>query len=93
MDPIDAPLIAGIENDPEVREAVKQLALDTVQSARDVLATGSPAIQLQMIRILLPGISRTVGKSDEKGDEELRKGLEKMYGDITKALGGDDGDD
>lgn len=75
----------NIAADPEVYEAMKQLALDTINHARDILDTAAPAQQLTMIRILLPKLTASLGSGDEKKDKELREGLEAMYADVRAA--------
>lgn len=81
-----SPLIPdSVADDPDVSAALKALALETIQHARDILDTAAPTQQLSMIRILLPRLTSSIGSGDEEKDRELRAGLESMYADIRQA--------
>jgi hypothetical protein len=80
----------GLEDDPEVYAAVKELALHSVHVAMDILDEAAPQQQLQMIRILMPRLMGTLSKGGEDDNEELRKRLNEMYAEVRAALPGGD---
>lgn len=80
------PLPQGIENDPEVYEAVKRLALKTVDAAIDILDTAAPQQQLQMIRVVLPRFTGGLSQKAGDGNDELRGQVTEMFGAIAQAL-------
>jgi hypothetical protein len=86
MTPTELPIPAGIEHDPEIYAAVKKLAIATVDAAIDVLDTGSPAVQMQMIRIVLPRFTSSLNAQKGDGNDELRGRVETMFGAVAEAL-------
>lgn len=86
---IDEPLIPaglGLESDPDIYLAVKSLMLLGVSAAKDILDTAAPAIQLQMIRILLPRITGAISQGGGDKDEELKKMVAGLYDQVADAI-------
>jgi len=80
------PTVAGIENDPEVYAAVKNLALRTVDAALEILDTAAPLQQQSMIRILLPKFAGGLSKRAGDDNAELRSKVMAMYSEVAAAL-------
>jgi hypothetical protein len=75
-------------SDPDVYNAVKQLALGAIREAQDILNDGIPAIKLQLIRSLLPQIARSLAtKREDSEEKELQEELSNLYGNIAKEWG------
>ena len=95
MDAVDQSLLpagAGLESDPDVREAVKQLALHTIEITEEILDSAAPQQQLQMIRILMPRIVSSIGKETGEEDEAMKAAVQSLYDNIMEQTGGHDGD-
>lgn len=84
-DPLVLP--AGLEQDPEIYDALKQLALDAIESARDNLRRSAPSIQLQVVRLVLPSVSRALANQRDDSDDDLKEAVDAMYADVRKAIG------
>lgn len=81
-------LPAGLDEDNEIRDAVKRLYLDGLSEARKILTHGSPAIRLQLIRSLLTSAAKTLNKpSDGDDNGELRQKMDELYSSVNKAIG------
>lgn len=86
-DDLLAVLPSSLAQDPEVYNAIKQLTLDAIHNARDILQTGSPAIQLSLIRSVLPAAARALAaKNTDDGLDDLKSEVAKMYGAMRDAL-------
>ena len=84
--PIEIP--PGLENDPEVKAAMKKLALASVERAIFLLEEGSPAVQATVVRMLLPSITRSLAtpQKDEDDKSELKEKIDTMYGAVLEAI-------
>ena len=82
-----AQLITSISDDPEVREAAKLLALDSIRALRAVLRRGSPALQLQVASRMLPAVAKALAEDRSDANEDLRQELNKLNSDVAEALG------
>ncbi len=73
-----------VEDDPEVRAAVRALSADAIRRASHLLTYGTPAIQMSMIRTLVtPLLTRQKDTSTEdKRFGELRASLQAMMEDV-----------
>jgi hypothetical protein len=85
--PLVPDLPAGLEHDPEVFQAMKRLALAAIESATDLLETSAPAIQMQMIRLLLPQVSRSLSTAKGDDDGELKAAVSEMYDAVRASIG------
>ncbi len=80
-------LPAGIENDPEVFAAIKQLALLTIAQTRDLLLTAAPSVQQSVIRMLLPQLTRSLANGNTDDNEDLKKEVSDLYAEVRASLG------
>lgn len=78
---------AGLENDPEVYAAMKSLALSAIQNAKEILETTAPSVQMQVVRMLLPAVSRSLSQRNEDDNDELKAELQSLYEDVRKHIG------
>lgn len=89
---IDIP--PALANDPEVYTAIKEFVLDVITEAREILKTSSPAIQLQLIRSVLPIAARSLAtKSSDDGMDAMREEVKEMYDAFRVAVGIEDDED
>ena len=92
-DALDLPgsLAAGLEDDADVRAAIKSLALGVIEQCHDILETGMPQTKIQLIKIVLPLATKALTATQEKDDlGDLREQMKELYGAVEKAIGGDD---
>lgn len=85
---IPTEVLGSVDNDPRVREAVVQLALDVIEEARLVLRDCMPATKIQLIKVILPAATRALS-TDTSGDElkDLREHLESFYSGFREDIG------
>ncbi len=86
------PAGVALEADPDVYDAVKSLALRTIEAAVDILDTAAPQQQLQMIRIMLPRLTSSLRTAPEDDKGELRDGMTAIYDMVRDALEPPDSD-
>lgn len=86
------PVGLGLEDDPEVYDAIKRLALHSVDVAIDILDEAAPREQLSLIRMLLPRLTGSLTKGGEDEQAELRAAVAKMYEEVSAALPGGEPD-
>lgn len=80
-------LPAGLENDPDVRDAVKALTLTAIEEATELMETAAPAIKLQLIRVVLPAAARALAAGGSEDDlVELRQAVTTMNESIVAGL-------
>jgi hypothetical protein len=53
----------------EAQAAMIDLALETIAQAHTLLARGSPAMKMQVLRILLPAMARALTPKEEEEDQ------------------------
>ncbi len=87
MTAIPVSLPPGLENDPEVKAAMKRLALASIEKAMELLEDGSPAIQQRVVAMLLPQVTRSLATSSTDVDGELKAKVDEMYDNVRKAIG------
>lgn len=80
-------LPAGLENDPEVYAAMKELALSAIRAAHDNLENSAPFVQMQVVRMLLPSVTRSLAHRSEDDDDELKTELAALYADVRSSIG------
>jgi hypothetical protein len=78
---------ADLEHDADIYAAVKDLALTVIARSKDILENGAPSLQLQMVRVLLPTLTRSLKANDGHENGELRQAVESMYASIREAIG------
>lgn len=67
-------IVSTVADDPEVKAAAKRLALSAMERAAFLIERGSPPIQAQMIRMLLPtAIASLKERPVDAQDEALRE--------------------
>lgn len=83
---------AGLEDDPEIRDAIKQLALTAIEEAADLIQNAAPNVKANLIRQLLPPLAKSLasGKGDDEALVEMRKAIEQMYGTAMDQWGGNE---
>lgn len=67
-------------------DAVKRLALKTVDAAIEILDTAAPTQQLSMIRVVLPRFTGGLSKKSGDDNDGLRARVEEMFGKVERAL-------
>lgn len=81
-DPL-AELVNAVADDPAVKDAARALALDTIARAHHLLTRGQPAMQLQIIRALLPTALASLKESPEDaGAVELRREMGALLAEV-----------
>lgn len=81
-DPL-AELVNAVADDPEVKAAARALALDTISRAHTLLRRGQPAMQLQIIRSLLPTALASLKESPEDASVgELRAEMAAVLSEV-----------
>ncbi len=79
----------GVEQDPRVYEAMIDLAVSTIKRAKEILDSAAPQQQLNLIRMMLPPLMRSMSQGGEDDLAELRKQVAGMNEMVEKALGTD----
>jgi hypothetical protein len=75
-----APLVAAVGDDPEVRAAVKGLALAALAQAHDLVVRGTPAVKAKVVAGILPALVRSLGESqDTTTTDQLRAELDDLF--------------
>lgn len=81
---------ASLAQDPEVFAAVKNLVLDAIEDAREMMDTASPAIKMQLIKSLLPVAARALALRDaDDGMDELKNAVKEMHETVADHIGAD----
>jgi hypothetical protein len=83
--PISLP--PGLENDPEVKAAMKKLALASIDKAMELLEEGAPAIQQRIVAMLLPSVTRSLATASQDVNGDLKEKVDAMYDSVRKAIG------
>jgi hypothetical protein len=92
-DPISAMAGELIHDDPELRAAVKNLAMRAVQEAQIIMDRGTPNLKLSVIKVLMPAVARELAKKEERDDLAiLRAQMTEMFKEIRDGVPGEDGD-
>lgn len=90
-----APLVGGelppgLEDDPDILEAVKALTLAAISEAQHLIDNGIPAVKMQLIRTVLPAAAKALAsKKGTDAKEELQAEMKKMYAGVRGAIGAD----
>lgn len=81
---------AGLDDDPEVRAAIRRLAIDAIEQARELLIDASPNIKMQMIRQLLPALAKSLsaGKDEDEATKEALATVTELYENMQEEWGG-----
>jgi hypothetical protein len=81
-----------MEDDPEIRAAIKQLALTAIEEAADLIQNAAPNVKANLIRQLLPPLAKSLaaGKGEDDALKEMRVAIEAMYGVAMTEWGGND---
>lgn len=81
---------AGLEDDPEIREAIKQLALTAIEEASELIQHAAPNVKANLIRQLLPPLAKSLasGKGEDEALVEMRSAIGEMYDAAMQEWGG-----
>lgn len=82
-----AALVGGFEDDPEVRAAMKQLAMTALGEAQSLLTNAIPSVKMQLIKSLLPTLSRSLQVREGEDLAEFAGTVAKMYAEIVRVIG------
>jgi hypothetical protein len=76
-------LVSAVTDDPDVRAAVKQLALDVVGEAQRLMRVGSPQIRARIIASVMPAAVAGLKQAPEdESKANLRAELEEMFREL-----------
>lgn len=83
------PLLSTVADDPEVKAAAKQLALDAIAEASRLIKRGNPTVKASMVRAILPSAisslkDRPVDETDNVLRKEMASVLSEVRGDIPE---------
>lgn len=70
-DPVAAMAVEIAKNDAEIEHKVRLLALDALHHAQYILDYGTPALKMQVIRSVLPAMTKELAREQE--DEAITK--------------------
>lgn len=87
-DPLANMSASLVHDDPELRAAVKSLAMEAVTQARYIMERGTPNLKLAVIKVLMPAVARELAKKEDRDDlTQLRAEMSQMFAEMR----GDDG--
>lgn len=99
-DPVSQMAVELVHDDPELRAAVKSLAMRAVEEAQFIMDRGTPNLKLSVIKVLMPAVARELAKKEERDDlavlraemqemmKEMRSGVQTEVGDATPGATG-----
>lgn len=76
----------GVENDPEIQAAIKDLALISIRQTKDLLLTAAPSVQQSIIRMLLPQLTRSLAQGTGDDNAELKAEVADLYAEVRAAI-------
>lgn len=81
-----AALVNAVVDDPDVKQMVKDLAMDALGEARFMIENGSPAVKMGLIKSLMPALVQSL-KETQSGDglKELRDAQVELFGQMRDA--------
>lgn len=91
-DPIGVMAGELVQDDPELRSAVKNLAMKAVERAQFIMDHGTPNLQLSVIKVLMPAVARELAKKEERDDlavmrAEMKLMMEEMRSGVSTEVG------
>lgn len=76
-------LMAHVADDPEVRAAVKALALESLAQARVLVRSGAPSVKSRVVASVLPALVKGLGeRQDTTTTDELRDQLDQLFAEM-----------
>ena len=79
MTAIPVELLGLLSDDAEVRSALKALALSSIAAAQDLMDNAIPGVKIQVIRSILPALTKALQAQDNKELDELKETVGAMY--------------
>lgn len=76
-------LVAAVGDDPEVRTAVKRLALAALNEAETLVTRGTPAVKARVVNSILPALVKSLADTqDTTTTDELRDRLDGLFAEM-----------
>ena len=80
-----ADVIHAVSDDPEVKAAARQLALEAIGQAQYLLRNGNPTVKATMLRSILPtAFAGMKEQAEDPGASEARKVMDSILEDMRK---------
>jgi len=79
-------LPSGLETDPLVYDAMRDLALASIAEAKDIIHTAAPQQKLLFLRIILPRLMGSLTQGGEDEFAQLREQMDEMTKGVRDAL-------
>jgi hypothetical protein len=75
-------LLSTVVDDPDVRGAVKSLALEALGEARRLLRVGTPPVRARVMATVLPILVKSIGPASDTSNDDLRSEMEAMFAEM-----------
>lgn len=79
MTVIPPELLGLLSDDSEVRTALKSLALSSIAAAQDLMDNAIPGVKIQVIRSILPALTKALQAQDNKELDDIKETVASMY--------------
>lgn len=79
---LTAELLSAVIDDPDVRGAVKSLALESLEEARRLLRVGTPPVRARVMATILPVLVKSIGPASDTSNDDLRAEMEAMFAEM-----------